>query len=580
MSTGSLVLRHWRFYLICALLAVLLAVVCVRIVMLQVIDVEGGYRFLQQQGNARYVRTEPIPANRGIIYDRKGEPIAVSTQVRSIWCNPSIMPLDHQQFASVAELLGYSDSELASKVRENGRRQFLYLRRQLPPQDAQRVIDLGVPGVFAEDSYKRYYPNAEVTAHLVGFTGRSDQGLEGMELTYDRHLRGVPGARQMIKDRQGETVSAFRHVSSAQPGRSLQLSIDLRIQYLAYRALKRAVQKAKAASASMVVVDVATGDVLALVNQPSFNPNNRADFEPGRMRNRAIVDVLEPGSTVKPFTVVAALESGRYTPATRIDTNPGYIRVGRKIQRDHRNYGVLDVTGLITKSSQVATSKIALSLEPEAIRSVFYRLGLGQSTGLGFPGEAVGVLPNRPRWRDIERVTFAFGYGLSVTPLQLAQAYHVLANGGIKKNLRLVMEQPVDPGVRVIDEHIARQVLAMLKTVTEDGGTAAKAAIPAYSFAGKTGTVHKVSRTSGAYLEDRYVSLFAGMAPAHNPRLVGVVVVHEPEGDYYGGAVAAPVFSDVAGDALRLMGVLPDKLEDYRGHEWLVADGEDDDVPG
>jgi cell division protein FtsI (penicillin-binding protein 3) len=573
-------LVNWRFHLVCALLTVLLLLVCTRIVMLQVIDVEGGYRFLQQQGQARFVRTEPIPANRGMIYDRQGEPIAVSTQVQSIWCNPRIVALNDEHFANLAQALDYDESALLRKLQANRKRQFLYLRRQLPPQAAQRVLDVGVAGVFAENDYKRYYPNGEVTSHLVGFTGRSDQGLEGIELTYNQHLKGIAGARQMIKDRRGDTVSAFKHVRSAQPGGSLQLSIDLRIQYLAYRALKRAVQKANATSGSMVVVDVASGDVLALVNQPSFNPNDRGDFKPDRMRNRAIVDVIEPGSTVKPFTVVAALESGRYTPRTRIDTNPGYIRVGRKILRDHRNYGVLDVTGLITKSSQVAASKIALSLEPEAIRSVFHRLGLGQSTGLGFPGEAVGVLPNRPRWRDIERVTFAFGYGLSVTPLQLVQAYHVLANGGVKKNLRLVMDQPADPGERVIDEDIARQVLAMLKTVTQEGGTAASAAIPAYSFAGKTGTVHKVGKASGVYLEDRYVSLFAGMAPADDPRLVGVVVVHEPQGDYYGGAVAAPVFSQVAGDALRLMGVVPDKLEDYQGHEWLVASKERDDAEG
>ncbi len=564
---------RWRFHLVWIVLCLLLLGLGARVITLQVVDIEGGYRFLQQQGKARTVRTEPIHAYRGIIYDREGQPLAVSTPVQSVWCNPRLVNVDHGGFRQLAKTLDYPPANLAGKLARNQERSFLYLRRQLPPAQAQRAIDSGVPGVYVEDGYKRYYPAAEVAAHLIGFTDIDDAGQEGMELTYDEHLRGMPGAKQVVKDLLGNTIENFKHVRSAQPGGELQLSIDLRVQYLAYRALKEAVISHRASSGSMVIADVQSGDILAMVNQPSFNPNNRSNFRASHMRNRAIVDLIEPGSTVKPFTVVAALESGLYTPESTIDTNPGYFRVGRKVQRDHRNYGVIDLTTMIAKSSNVATSKIALSMEPEAIRSVFQRLGLGQTTGSGFPGEAVGFLPNHQRWRDIEKATFAFGYGLSVTPLQLVQAYSVLANNGIKKPLRIVKGGPSEKPQRVINAAIAKDVLAMLKAVTAEGGTAAGAAIPAYSFAGKTGTVHKVG--VGGYKDNEYMALFAGMAPADNPRLVGVVVVNDPKSkQYYGGEVAAPVFSRVAAETLRLMGVVPDKLEDFKGDELLVFDAE------
>lgn len=563
----------WRFHLVWVLLVFLLAVLCARIVMLQLVDIEGGYKFLQQQGKARTVRTEPIRAHRGIIYDRQGEPLAVSTPVQSIWANPRIVSVDDGNFRQLAQALNYSTGALAAKFATNKNRSFIYLRKQMRPEDAQRALDAGVRGIYAEDGYKRYYPAGEVAAHLVGLTNVDDAGQEGMELSYEEHLRGVAGAKQVVKDLLGNTIADFKHVRTAEPGGDLQLSVDLRIQYLAYRALKQAVINHRASSGSMVVVDVASGEILAMVNQPSYNPNNRSEFNAAHMRNRAIADLLEPGSTVKPFTVIAALESGQYTPETKIDTNPGYIRVGRKVQRDHLNYGVIDLTTLITKSSQVATTKIALSLEPEAVRSVFFRFGLGQSTGSGFAGEAVGVLPSHRRWRDIEKATFAFGYGLSITPMQLAQAYSTLANGGIKKPLRILKGESDADGERVIGAAIAADVLAMLKTVPQKGGTAAKAAVPAYSFAGKTGTVHKVG--AGGYQDNQYISLFAGMAPADNPRVVGVVVVNDPKGEkYYGGEVAAPVFSTVAAEALRLMGVAPDKLEDFKGHQLLAAEAE------
>ncbi len=564
---------RWRFHLVWVVLCLLLLGLAVRVITLQVVDVEGGYKFLQQQGKARTVRTEPIPAYRGMIYDREGQPLAASTPVQSVWCNPQLIKADHGGFRRLAKSLDYAPGSLADKIARNQDRSFLYLRRQLPPALAQEALDSGVPGVYLEDGYKRYYPAAEVAAHLVGVTDIDDAGQEGMELTYDQHLRGTAGAKQVVKDLLGNTIADFKHVRSAEPGGELHLSIDLRVQYLAYRALKEAVVSHRASSGSMIIADVQSGDILAMVNQPSFNPNNRGEFRSSRMRNRAIVDLIEPGSTVKPFTVVAALESGLYTPETTIDTNPGYFRVGRKVQRDHRNYGVIDLTTLIAKSSNVATSKIALSIEPESIRSVYHRLGLGQSTGSGFPGEAAGFLPSHQRWRDIEKATFAFGYGLSVTPLQLVQAYSVLANKGIKKPLRIVKGGPTPAPERVINNAIAADVLTMLKAVTAEGGTAAGAAIPAYSFAGKTGTVHKVG--VGGYKDNEYMALFAGMAPADNPRLVGVVVVNDPKSkQYYGGEVAAPVFSRVAADTLRLLGVVPDKLEDFKGDELLVLDTE------
>ena len=572
-SPDNIDFPRWRFHLVWSVLLLLLLGLGVRVIMLQVVDIEGGYKFLQQQGKARTVRTEPIHAYRGIIYDREGQPLAVSTPVQSVWCDPQLVNVDHGSFKQLADALNYTPAGLAGKLAASQDRSFLYLRRQLPPAEAQLAVDTGVPGVYLEDSYKRYYPAAEVAAHLVGFTDIDDAGQEGMELTYDEHLRGMPGAKQVVKDLLGNTISDFKHVRSAEPGGNLQLSIDLRVQYLAYRALKEAVVSHRASSGSMVIVDVQSGDILAMVNQPSFNPNNRSNFRASHLRNRAIVDLMEPGSTVKPFTVIAALESGLYTPESKIDTNPGYFRVGRKVQRDHRNYGVIDLTTMIAKSSNVATSKIALSIEPEAVRSVFYRLGLGQSTGSGFPGEAVGFLPAHQRWRDIEKATFAFGYGLSVTPLQLAQAYSVLANDGIKKPLRIVKAGPEVEGERVIETAIAKDVLAMLKAVTAEGGTAFSAAIPAYSFAGKTGTVHKAG--VGGYKENEYMSLFAGMAPADNPRLVGVVVVNDPKSEqYYGGEVAAPVFSHVVADTLRLLGVVPDKIEDFKGEDLLVVDAE------
>lgn len=411
----------------------------------------------------------------------------------------------------------------------------------------------------AQREYKRYYPAGEVAAHLVGFTNIDDKGQEGMELAFNEWLRGVPGSKRVLKDRNGNVFRDIDQQTIARSGKDLVLSIDMRLQHLAYRELKGAMRRVGAKSGSVVMLDSATGEVLAMVNQPSFNPNNRRALKPNTMRNRAMTDVFEPGSTVKPLTVVAALETGRYRPSTIIDTSPGYIRVGKKTLPDPINYGAIDVTKILTKSSQVGISKLALDLDEQSVWEVFSRFGLGISSGSGFPGESAGMLPGRPNWRLIERVNFAFGYGLAVTPLQLAQAYSVFASDGVLRPATLVRQVEAVDGQQVIDPVIADQLLTMLKTVTEDGGTATRAQVVAYSVAGKTGTVHKAG--VGGYADDRYMAVFAGVAPASNPRIVTVVMIDEPNLDkYHGGEAAAPVFARVVTDALRILNVAPDKM--------------------
>ncbi|MEH6551387.1 MAG: penicillin-binding transpeptidase domain-containing protein [Pseudomonadales bacterium] len=552
----------WRFHLVWVLLALLGGLLVARIIMLQLVDTDRGHQFLKDQGDARAIRTVEIQAHRGMIADRNGEPLAVSTPVFSIWANPRRLVASKTDIAALAKALGLPIEKLTKKLESPGSKQFLYLRRQVPPPIATEILDLDIEGIYARREFKRYYPAGEVSAHLVGFTDVDEKGQEGVELAYNEFLESHAGAKQVVKDLRGRTIGEIKQIKEAQPGGDLQLSIDLRIQYAAYRALKQTVSDFDAAGGSVVVLDVKTGEILALASQPAYNPNNRSLMKVANLRNRAITDVFEPGSTVKPFTVLAALESGLYTPDTIIDTHPGYIRVGRKTFEDHHNYGPLNVTQIITKSSQVGTTKIALSLDPEQIRETFYRLGLGQASGTGFPGEALGVMPSRRHWRDIERANFAFGYGLSVTTLQLAQAYQVVANGGYKMPLSLLkLEQPAQAEL-VVEPLLAKQIRSMLETVGQQGGTAAKAQVEAYNFAGKTGTVHKVG--ASGYDPHRYMSLFAGMAPVNDPRLVGVVVIDDPKGDkYYGGLVAAPIFSQVIAKALPLLNARPDKLDDF-----------------
>jgi len=553
----------WRLYVVCGLLLVLVAALVARIISLQIIDTERGYRFLQEQGNARSLRTVTIPARRGMLLDRNGEPLAVSTPVYSLWCNPRLVDPADVRLGELAQVLSIPVDQLRAKV-QKGRaegRGFLYLSRRQPPAVSDAALALEVPGVDVEQEFKRYYPAGEVAAHLVGFTNIDETGQEGLELAYENHLRAQHGSKQIVKDLLGRTIGEIRQLKPAVPGRDIRLSIDLRIQYAAHLALKEAVRAAEADAGSMVLLDVQSGEVLAVTNYPAYNPNNRAHMKPASMRNRALTDLFEPGSTVKPLTVAAALETGRYHPDTIIDTNPGYIRVGRKTIPDHHNYGVLTLAQVLAKSSQVGVTRIAMDLDPNQIRQRFYTMGLGQAPGTGFPGEAVGLLPEHRKWRDIERATFAYGYGLTVTPLQLAQAYQVLAAGGVMHPVSFLRQQK-PAATRVMDQAIADQILAMLALVSQPGGTAAKAVIPAFSFGGKTGTVHKVG--VGGYQDKRYMSIFAGMAPAVNPRVAGVVVIDDPRGGkYFGGAVAAPVFSAVIGQALPVLNVEPDKLQDF-----------------
>ncbi len=557
MKPNKLTISRWRYLLVVMVLAVLPIAGLWHIAHLQVMpDMDRGFEFLQGQGMARTLRTESIPAYRGVITDRRGEPLAVSTPVVTLWANPQLVNIESPALKELAAALSISLEELKQRLVRYAGKEFMYLARQLTPEQAEDVLKLEIPGIYGKGEYKRFYPAGEVAAQLVGFTNIDDHGQEGMELAYDEVLTGVPGAKQVLKDLKGRVIKELGLIRSEKAGENLSLSIDLRLQYTAYRELKAAVAQFKAASGSVVLLDVRTGEVLAMANQPSFNPNDRGQLNSDALRNRAVTDLVEPGSTMKPLTVLAALESGKYVPETMIDTNPGYIRVGRKTFYDHRNYGVIDLTGLLMKSSQVGTTKIALSLEPEHIREMFSRVGLGESPGTGFPGESPGSLPEHRRWRPVERANFAFGLGLSASALQIAQAYAVLANDGVRRQVTLLKTDEIPEGETVADANHVARVREMMASVTRAGGTATRAAIPSYEVAGKTGTVHKVGKNG--YEKNRYVGLFAGMVPADNPRLVAVVIINDPRGGkYFGGEVAAPVFSNVVADALRMLKIPP-----------------------
>jgi cell division protein FtsI (penicillin-binding protein 3) len=515
--------------------------------------------FLRNHGDARALRVVKIPAHRGVITDRNGEPLAMSTPVHSIWATPRKALEYPEQLQSLAELLGINNDDLLQMLRDRIGRDFVYLKRHIDPDLADQINDLNLPGVYLQREYRRYYPAGEVTAHLIGFTNVDDNGQEGLELAYDAWLRGTPGSKRVLKDRLGRVVENIESITASKPGKILNLSIDRRVQYLAYRELKATVMNHQARGGSLVMLDVRTGEVMAMVGQPSYNPNNRSGLKSEYYRNRAVTDILEPGSTIKPFTISAALESGQYLSSTTIDTHPGYFKVGDHTIRDIRNYGVIDVATVIKKSSNVGASKIALSLEPKTLWEMFSRLGFGQLTGSAFPGETTGNLSSYHNWSDVELATIAFGYGLSVTALQLAQAYAVLAAEGVMTPISFIKVSDPVAGQRVMSVSVARQVRKMLESVVQEQGTGKRAAVRGYRIAGKTGTVHKA--TQGGYSEDRYLSLFAGMAPASHPRFAMVVVLDEPGGnEYYGGQVAAPVFSKVMAGSLRLLNITPDDI--------------------
>jgi cell division protein FtsI (penicillin-binding protein 3) len=526
-------------------------------------DEEFGVDFLQDEGDARSIRRVPIPAYRGLITDRNGEPLAVSTPVTSLIANPKLVNklASEEDLIKLSNALEVSFPQLSARLQRYRNKSFMYLARQLPVSEAQRVLDLGISGIEGRQEFKRFYPAGEVTSQLVGFTNIDEVGIEGMELAYNEWLTGKAGSKKVIKDNKGRVIKDIALIKPAHAGENLQLSIDLRIQYAAHRALKKAVDKHNAKSGSVVVLDVETGEVLAMVNQPSFNPNDRSKLIPGSVRNRAMTDIMEPGSTVKPFTILAALESGKFESNTTIDTHPGYLKVDYKELKDQKNYGLLDLAGIISKSSNVGTSKIALQLNPNETRELFERVGFGENVGSGFPGETSGSLPAHRRWDSVTQATFSFGYGLSASSLQLARAYAVLASNGVRKEVSLLPVDTAPEGVRIIDEAIADEMRYMLHAATGKKGTGNRATIKGYSVGGKTGTLHKPN-SAGGYHERVYMSAFAGFSPIDNPRLVTVVVVDEPsQGDYFGGVVAAPVFSEVTGNALRLMQVTPDQVK-------------------
>lgn len=559
--------QNWRYATLSVAVCVLGLALFARIASLQVMpDVAQGYEFLQHQGEARTIRNQEIPAYRGSITDRNGEPLAISTPLVALWLNPALV--NSEQVPRLAEAMGESPSELSARIENYKSRQFMYLRRGVEPVEAQRLLSLGISGLFGETEYRRYYPEAEVVAQLVGLTNIDDRGIEGLELGYDEILRGTSGSERVVKDLHGQVVERLGVINEVQPGSDIQLTIDLRLQYLAYRSLKAAVTKHEATSASMVIMDPATGEVLAMVSQPSFNPNARDQLDPVAMRNRALVDSFEPGSTVKPFTLMAAMEQGLVSANTLIDTAPGYMNVGGKLVQDPRNYGELDVRSILAKSSQVGTVKVAMKMQPDSVHEMFQRVGLGTPPGLGFPGELGGILPQRSRWSDVQRATFSFGYGLTATSLQLAQAYSVLANGGNRVSPTLVQGTAMAPQERLVNQDLIEQVRDMMTDVV-DHGTGTRAQVEGYQVAGKTGTGHLVG--AGGYDDSRYASLFAGMVPAEDPQLVAVVVVTDPQaGDYFGGLVAAPVFSEVMRDALRLLRI-PRVDEDIEQETEAVA---------
>lgn len=544
--------RSWRMWVVFLLLSLAVAGILAKLVSLYWTD----QAFLQNQGDARTIRTMLIPAHRGLITDRNGEPLAVSAPVANIWADPKFIDLQHPYINRLSQLLDIPQDSLLERVGGNAERRFVYLRRQVTPEIAESVRLLGIPGINVDREYRRFYPAGEVAAHLVGFTNVDGNGQEGMELAFDQWLSGEHGSKLVMRDRVGRTIRHIRSIKDADQGDELQLSIDLRLQYMAYRELKAVVEAHQADAGSIVILDTHTGEVLAMVNQPSYNPNDRSRLEPAALRNRAMTDLFEPGSTVKPMTVAAALMTGRYTAETVVKTAPGTMRVRSATIRDFRNYGDLDLTGIITKSSNIGTVKLVMDMEHDRLPRLMHNLGIGQMSMTGFPGERTGYLPDLTERQVVERATLSYGYGLSVTPLQLAQSYIPFASDGIFHPVSLLKKEP-DAGTRVMPPGVGNQLLKMMETVIGPEGTARRAAVEGYRVAGKTGTVHRIG--GSGYNREEYTTVFAGIAPVSDPRLAIVVMVDNPKGrEIYGGEVAAPVFARVAAGALRLLNLDPD----------------------
>jgi len=544
-----------RLSLVIAFFALFAISLIARAVQLQVFTKD----FLNQQADTRHLRTEKISAHRGSITDRHGEPLAISTPVDSVWANPSELVSAVDRVPDLARLLNLDAELLMRRITRSMDKQFVYLKRHLNPQQASQVMALKLPGVNVLREYRRYYPAGEIAGHLVGFTSVDDDGQEGLELEFNHWLSGESGSKRVLKDRLGRAVENVESINAPKHGKDLRSSIDLRLQYLAYRTLKAAVQQHKAESGSIVIVDVKTGEVLAMVNQPTYNPNDRTQYSAERYRNRAITDIFEPGSSIKPLILAAALESGRYRASSMVDTSPGYVVVGPKKIEDPRNLGRVSLTTVLSRSSNVGATKIAMSLEPDQLWNVMANFGLGSLTSSGFPGESAGLLTHYNDWRKISQATLAYGYGVSVTPLQLAQAYAAIGDAGNLRPVSLVKLDSPNDGQQIIGEDTATAICHMMEEVVRPGGSGSAAGVDGYRIAGKTGTSWKSA--AGGYSEDKYFSIFAGLAPASDPRLAAVIVINEPTGDqYYGGEVAAPVFSEVMTESLRLLAIAPDAL--------------------
>jgi cell division protein FtsI (penicillin-binding protein 3) len=518
--------------------------------------------FYQNQGDQRFLRDVPIATSRGMIMDRNGEPLAVSTPVESVWANPKELLQHADRLPELAQALGIPEDVLTQSIAQRADKEFVFLRRRINPDDAEAVVKRGIPGVYKQREFRRFYPHGEVLAHVLGFTNVDDHGQEGIELAFDSWLTGKPGEQRVIRDRRGHVVENVDLIRAAEPGKDITLSIDRRIQYLAYRELKSALIANGAASGSVVVIDVPTGEILAMVNQPAYNPNSREVADPGAHRNRAVTDVVEPGSVMKPFTVAAALEAG-LDPNIIVQTSPGWMMLGKYRISDVHDHGAVDLTHLLSTSSNIGAAKLGLDMTSEHLYDVLHRFGYGESTQSGFPGESAGVMAAPRTWGMVQRGTISYGMGISVTPLQLAQAYAALANNG-RIMPPTFIKGGEGKGRQIMDPRIARNVLMMLQSVTEAGGTAQRAAIVGYRVAGKTGTARQAS--GGGYAK-RYVSVFAGVVPLDHPKFATVVIINNPRGrDYYGGLVSAPVFHNVMDGALRLMDVPPDFVE-----QWYAA---------
>ena len=547
--------RHW---IVLGVIGSLFVLMTGRALFLQFFNAD----FLKQRGNAQALRVIDVSAVRGMILDRNGQPLAISTPVDAVSADPAKLYANPDSWKPLAKTLGISYRELKDKIKRNRNRHFIYLNRQVLPETAERAMALEIDGVFLRREYKRYYPLGTVTGHLVGFTNVDGQGLEGIELAFNENLRGRPGKDQVIRDASGHVIEHVSNIERASDGEDLVLSIDSRIQYLAYRSLKKAVVEHQATSASAVVVDIKSGEILAMVNEPAYNPNDRGQLKSSLFRNRAVTDSFEPGSTFKPLTVVAALENRYVTPDTILETDGGKMKLARYTISDTHDYGNLSVSNVIMKSSNVGAAKLALQLKSKELWSVLDALGFGKLPNSGLPGEAKGAFSHYSDWRDIRRATIGYGYGVSVTPLQLAQAYATLANNGKQLPLSILRRGDIPAAKQVISAKATKQVRSMLKLAVSDEGTGSNARIPMYHVAGKTGTSRKAE---GKGYSKLYNAVFAGMAPASSPRLAMVVVVNEPgAGKYYGGTVAAPVFASVMAGALRLLDVAPDDISEER----------------